>query len=71
MCVGYEVDTAAPSLACCSTGSEVTAAWKSAECCRANSFISTTKMCSVSVEERYNNGFKDGGKTSTQLKKTR
>ncbi len=44
MCVGYEAEMAALSLACCSPGSEVAAAWKSAEWCWANSFISTAKV---------------------------
>ena len=52
MCVGYEADMAALSLACCSPGSEVTAAWKSAEWCWANSFISMAKEFWVTVEER-------------------
>lgn len=49
MCVGYEEEMAALSLACCSPGSEVTAAWKSAEWRWANSFISTAKVVWVSV----------------------
>lgn len=54
MCVGYEAEMATLSLACCSPGSEVTAFWKSAECCWANCFISMAKVVWVSVEKRQN-----------------
>lgn len=40
------------SLASCSPGSEITAAWKSAECCWANCFISMATLFWVSVEKR-------------------
>lgn len=51
-CVRYEAEMATLSLACCSPGSEVTAAWKSAECCWANCFISMATLFWVSVEKR-------------------
>ena len=52
VCVGYEAEMAALSLACCSPGSEVTAAWKSAEWCWAKFFISSASVFWASVEER-------------------
>lgn len=67
-CVGYEAEMAALSLACCSPGSEVTAAWKSAEWCWANSFISMAKVFWVSVEERQKKSLGMKGKmTNTSM----
>lgn len=62
MCVGYEAEMAALSLACCSLGSEVTAAWKSAEWCWAKFFISIANVFWASVEDRHNK-FRDDRKT--------
>lgn len=50
-CSGYEEVTAAPSLACCSAGREAAAAWNSAPCLWANSFISETTVLWVSGRE--------------------
>ena len=47
----YVAEIVTLSLACWSPGSDVTAAWKSAECCWANSFISMATFFCVSVEE--------------------
>lgn len=43
---------AALSLACCSPGSDVIAAWKSAEWCWANCLISMAEVVWVSVKRR-------------------
>lgn len=63
MCVGYEAEMAALSLACSSLGSEVTAAWKSAEWRWANSFISRAEVFWVSVAGRQKTSLGTTGKT--------
>lgn len=68
--MGYEAEMAALSLACCSPGSEVTAAWKSAVWCWAKSFISMANVFWVSVGERQTKSLGMRGKHGRLMTKT-